>query len=320
MNRLQKEEENQGSQSKTTTKYRPRMRRVTDELPPFRLTARDLEILKALQEYQLLTCPQITRLVFGNMPSGANKCAQRLQKLYHHEYVERVDEPSRVGENKPFLYALTKISATALAQNEGIDVGDIWNPKQNTVSDIAIKHLKLLNDIAISIVISAKELGYEIVESKNTAELQLIHNKNISYVNNGKVYKSRLYPDRYYCVKDKDGYRFWFFIEADTGTEAIKSAVKHDLYRKLLLYRSLQDSGAFSRLYGGNAFRVLFVTTGKGDRAENVLWLCEKLGEEADFIYVTLDSNCLAKNLFTDKIWGVAFENDLLSLMDFVDD
>lgn len=58
-----------------------------EERPSFRLTARDVEILKAVHDYRALTTEQIKALFFAHsLSSGTvnSRCRLRVRDLYHH--------------------------------------------------------------------------------------------------------------------------------------------------------------------------------------------------------------------------------------------
>ena len=62
----------------------PRFRRA-ENFAPMDLTARDAEILRAMNRHRFLRSHQIADLVGGSR----QQVLRRLQKLYHHGYVER---------------------------------------------------------------------------------------------------------------------------------------------------------------------------------------------------------------------------------------
>jgi hypothetical protein len=85
-----------------------------------------------------------------------------------------------------------------------------------------------------------------------------------------------LYPDGYVQF-EKEGKKYSAFIEVDRGTEGI-SVVK-DKFRK---YARFNRSGAFKRLFGDRALRVLFITTTE-ERIEKM----ENAGASDDIWFTT---------------------------------
>src|SRR4051812_14111288 len=83
-----------GWSSMTMGSYR-RKRFVRDsrQPPEMRLTPRDVQVLRAVHAFRLLTTAQIGRLLFS--PTTTSICARRLRLLFHHGYLARFPAPVR---------------------------------------------------------------------------------------------------------------------------------------------------------------------------------------------------------------------------------
>ncbi|HEU0130816.1 MAG TPA: replication-relaxation family protein [Mycobacteriales bacterium] len=76
-----------------------------------RLTARDLTILRTLEQHVVLTTEQLTRLLFSSPVSAQH----RLAVLHHYDLVDRFHERKDTGGHTSFRYVLGEAGAAVLA-------------------------------------------------------------------------------------------------------------------------------------------------------------------------------------------------------------
>jgi len=92
----------------------PRYRRV--QRVPLHLTARDIQILKTVKDFRLLTSAHIQALANGS----DQQILRRLQKLFHAGYLHRVTpRVSPNGGSTKMVYAVTN-KGLAQLQKEGL--------------------------------------------------------------------------------------------------------------------------------------------------------------------------------------------------------
>lgn len=120
-------------------------------MPGFRLTHRDRQIIEAVYHCRALTAPQIAALYFskGEVPSEVNaRCKHHLRMLYHHGYLFRDEQPSKLSEGrKPLVYFLDQRGAESLASSQEGKIE--WDHRDNNVSFPFLQHLLATNDIRI---------------------------------------------------------------------------------------------------------------------------------------------------------------------------
>ena len=121
------------------------VRAQDDNLPPFKLTKRDMAIINACYEYRALTSQQLQRLFFrhGTDRGQLTQCQLRLKLLYHHGYLYRDEQPTKMSDGRrPLVYFLDRKGAAMLAEYLEIPVTDLdWSSKNNAAG---AKHLHLL--------------------------------------------------------------------------------------------------------------------------------------------------------------------------------
>ena len=215
----------------------------------------------------------------------------------------------------PLIYVLDELGAKLIRDREGLSKLD-WKSTNNDIGLLFLEHMKLVNDFRIGIELASKKHGYQILKHITEAELKRLHEYPLSYTDeNGKQKKSRLIPDGYYLIEDDNGDVVNYFVEIDRATETVRSEKSYRSFTtKILLYRAFLESGEFTKMYGAPNFRVLVVTIGD-TRVENLIWSTEQI-ENADFFCFTTLNYLNQSNIFEDKIWGIANEEELFSLID----
>lgn len=108
-----------------------------------------------------LTSEHVRALYFPTK-AGRTYCQMRLKLLFHHGYLFRDEQPTRLTEGRrPLMYFLDQKGAALLRQRglwqEEID----WRPEHNRVGSSFIEHLLRTNDVRVAMVVAAKKAGYE---------------------------------------------------------------------------------------------------------------------------------------------------------------
>ena len=131
---------------------------------------RDLEILKAVYEYRVMTHAQITGLLFGNNhPSIATK---RLYMLYHNGYLERLFLPTRGGiAVSPTVYLLGEKGAHELALS-GHYLHFQWAKDHLKVGTLFLAHALAISAFRLCVTLACREAGLEILEWRNERTLK----------------------------------------------------------------------------------------------------------------------------------------------------
>src|SRR5260221_10641451 len=130
----------------------PRFRRA-EKFAPMELTERDAQILRAVNRHRFLRSHQIADLVGGSR----QQVLRRLQRLYHHGYVERptcqIDYYQR-GGSRSIAYGLASRGAAHLRRVDDIPFSRLDRTSPNR----SVKHLFLEHALMVSDIIVALEI------------------------------------------------------------------------------------------------------------------------------------------------------------------
>ena len=298
-------------------------RRVSiEDVPGFRVTNRDIEIVKAVYAYRALTTPQIERLLFPpdnrqDHPTKTSRCQHRLKLLFHAQYLCREEQPQRLSDGrKPLLHFLDENGAQLLARVGEIERSRIaWKRKDNRVSPMFLEHLLATNDVRIAVSLAARRLGMTLERWLDEKTLKSKAVKDYVEVvlkdkngHNCQRKKLAVVPDGYF-VLSLGGRRGHFFLEIDLATEPGKRWA--DKVRGYLAYL---ESGLYQKRYQTRSLRVLTVTTGP-KRLENLRQTTQAVGGGSLFWFTTL---ALAQpaTVLSDAIWQRARMEGLHSLIE----
>lgn len=137
-------------ETSTKSKRRPRYRRVGErERPALNLTDRDRELIKTIYDHRFVTSRQLQEL----MPGSGQGVLRRLQKLFHHHYVDRL----HLSNNDPIIYAVGNRGGDELAQH-GIDRQKIdWTSKNREVGEHYIHHSLMVTRFRHALALALRE-------------------------------------------------------------------------------------------------------------------------------------------------------------------
>lgn len=288
-----------------------------DELPGFRLTPRDKEIIEAVYRYRALTAPQVEALFFTHPASngGVNaRCKLRLRLLYHHGYLFRDEQPTRLSEGrKPLVYFLDRLGAEYLMHLEGCTVD--WNPQDNDVSYPFLEHLLSTNQFRLTVSLSARRHNFKIpiwIDDRTLKSRQMKDTIVLKGEKGGRE-KAAVVPDSYFRLETNED-RYNFFVECDLGTVTLDSTGegKRDWVRKVRTYLEYYRSGAYERRYQTKDMRILTVTRSER-RMQNLKEVTEGAGGKSRFWFTTFDRMKQA-DILTSPIWAVAAREGLYPL------
>ena len=251
---------NQAKKTKMTTtkpsatrRKRPQRQRVAlAELPPFRVTMRDGEIMRSLYTYRALTTNQISDLHFApwdplTTPLPSSRCLHRLKLLYHAQFIARTEQPHVLAEGrKPFVYQLDRRGADWLALQENCEVTDLdWRPNE-TLSPLFLDHLLTTNAVRIAFSRAAMRHGYTVDEWLDDRTLKQQQNKESVVLTNakGKQQAAALVPDGFFVLHTGSHY-YHCFLEVDRATTTGISGEwgRRTFARKIAVYLEFYNSG-----------------------------------------------------------------------------
>jgi hypothetical protein len=286
----------------------------------FRLTSRDMAIIRAVYEYRALTTDLLEVLFFPRLTQWSREranplCQRRLQFLHRAGYLARDEQLQKRSEGRrPYIYTLAAAGARRLAEHLDIGVDELdWDPKAPLVSPQGFAHLLTTNAVRVSIARAAQQAGFTIerwVDDKALHSRQMKESVELTGPQ-GAVSKAAVIPDGFFHLSwtlPHARRHFHHFLEVDLGTVtgAASGSGRRDFHRKILAYLAFWRSGRFTARYGAKAFRVLTATTSPR-RREHLRALTEAAGGGRIFWFTTLEQlrdptiNCL-----THPIWSVA--------------
>jgi DNA-binding Lrp family transcriptional regulator len=253
----------------------PRFRRQ-DKFAPMEVTVRDTEILRMVNRHRFLRSHQITDLVGGSR----QQVLRRLQRLYHHGYVERptcqIDYYQR-GGSRSIAYGLASRGAAHLRRVDDTPFSRLdWTSRNRAVKRLFLEHALMVSDIMVALEIACRQRGdvrllieHEIPLPAATRNQRAPFQWTVT--GSGKE-KFGVIPDRVFALESGDkGERTLCFLEADRGTMPVDRA-KHDassISRKFHAYALTWKAGIHRSRFGTSRVRVLTVTSSE-IRCENI--------------------------------------------------
>lgn len=289
-----------------------------EDRPGSRLTPRDVEILKAVHDFRVLTTHQISALFFTLsllIEYISSRCRLRLRHLYHEGYLGRLELPTKLSEGrKPLVYFLDELGAEYLSKVEGYPV--MWDPPSHHSSHAFLTHLLATNDVRIAMVLSAKKNGLEIPVWLDEKILKHPHTKDTIVLKGerGGREKAAVVPDFYFRLETQQQ-RFHFFGERDLGTVTVDASGvgQRDWARKIRAYLEYYRSGAYEKRYHTRDMRVLTITTGER-RLAHLRAVTEEVGGKSRFWFATFEAIQRA-DILRSPIWYVATWDGLHALL-----
>ena len=207
------------------------------------MTPRDAEILRMVNRHRFLRSHHIAELVGGSR----QQVLRRLQRLYHHGYVERpacqIDYYQR-GSSRSIAYGLASRGAARLRRVDDTPFSRLdWTSRNRSVKRLFLEHALMVSDIMVALEIACRQRGdvrllieHEIPLPAATRNQRAPFQWTVT--GSGKK-KFGVIPDRVFALESGDkGERILCFLEADRGTMPVERA-KHDassIARKLHAY------------------------------------------------------------------------------------
>ena len=266
------------------------------------LQDRDVDVLEAIWRGGRLTQKQIEIMFFGSY----NACFRRLDVLFDNQFVERYFINAALGEPSPTFYGILRKGVEILNLRKGQSIN--WYNSSKDVTDAYLRHAQVVNNVWAAASYACRKLGYILEHWYTEREIKADYDRV-------KILTSRGYRDEVAIVPDSvfsviaHGFRFWFAVEADRGTE-----VGETWQNKVRAYNAWIDSGQFERRFGDSRMRVITVVRTRysgAKRIDNLKRVTEDSGGAKRFWFTAFDSIDLKRpeSIFEDLIWSVASED-----------
>ena len=289
----------------------PRFKR-SSEIPPFKLTDRDGEILKCVHRHRFLRSDHLTELTTGS----PQQMLRRLQRLYHHGYLERprcqIDYYQ--SGSRRMAYGLGNKGAAWVKRGFSPSFRQLNWQRKNPIGRLFLEHALLISDIMVAMELACRNRNDIRLLSPEDLHLPKVREPFQWKVNIGE--KCGVIPDRVFGL-EFDNKRCWYFLEADRATMPITrgNLDQTSFQRKLLAYEATWTQDIHRREFGIQRFRVLTVTTSP-ERVQGMIEACRKLQHGRGlFLFTDTESFHEQPDLLAHS-WQAHRENESVGLLD----
>lgn len=263
-----------------------------------KIQPRDIEILKAIHSYRILTTSQIASLFFGTK----KRAERRLRKLYDAELIDRIFRPVVMGTAE-IIYILDSLGISVLSQKTGMDRGEISDSQQRArkLKSLFLDHFIDINQFRVALTLASASNSCELLFWKYENELKnrskegvLIADKVRDPENPGRTIP--VAPDAFFGLQTPKG-KAYFFLEIDRATMS-NSRFK----RKMTGYARYWLDKVYEEKWGYKSFRVLTTTT--RNRLPNLLETTGQIREKQLLpMFCFTDRENITQEKLLSEIW-----------------
>lgn len=195
----------------------PRFKR-SPGIPPLRLTDRDGEILKCLQRHRFLRSDHIVSLCTGSR----QQVLRRLQRLYHHGYLERprcqIDYYQ--SGSRRIAYGIGNKGAAWLKRELSLPFHKLDWKRKGQVGRLFLEHALMVSDFMVALELACRDRTGVRLLSPDNLEIPKMREPFQWQVDIGQHRKISIIPDRVFGL-EINGQQSWYLLEADRGTMPI---------------------------------------------------------------------------------------------------
>jgi len=285
----------------------PKRLQRPDDVPPFVITSRDVEIVRRIDDLRCLTSEQIVRALRIHEPQTSHQhVLRRLQLLFGHHYLDRPHHQHfHVSAFAPTVYAVGREGVRLLSTATAPDPRQLWKAKKNRrITASFLRHTIETAEVMLAIEEHATRHQLHLIDHSALRPLLPVDSQTLDMPFRFRVPAQlgvqhltiHLQPDRVFSIAGlPDNQRLNFALELDRGTEQLsarKLTHKSTFTRKIVGYDAAWRVGLYKSQLGMNGMRVLFVTTSL-PRIKGMLTVQKKLiGDRLSsmFLYTTLDA------------------------------
>jgi hypothetical protein len=290
----------------------PRFKR-SPEISPLRLTERDREILKHIHRHRFLRSDHLAALTTGS----TQQILRRLQRLYHHGYLERprcqIDHYQ--SGSRRMAYGLGNKGAAWLKRELSLPFHKLDWKRKNHVGRLFLEHTLLISDIMVTVELACRKRKDVRLLTTDDLHLSEIREPFQWNVNIGRQHRCGVIPDQVFGL-ESNGQCCWYFLEADRATMPITRSDLNQtsFYRKLLAYEMTWIQNIHRHNFGIHRFRVLTVTTNL-ERIQGMIAACQKLKQGRGLFLFTDIETLYGQADFFSLIWQLAREGEFTGLL-----
>jgi DNA-binding Lrp family transcriptional regulator len=280
----------------------PRFKRST-EISPIRLTDRDREIIKYVHRHRFLRSDHVVTLTGGSR----QRVLRRLQRLYHHGFLERprcqIDYYQ--SGSRRIAYGVGNKGAAWLKRELSLPYHELDWKRKNHVGKVFLEHALLVSDVMVAVEVACR--SHADIRLLAPDERRGLFRWSVDI---GHQAKCGVIPDRVFGL-ECNGKRCWYFLEADRATMPVTRTDLNQtsFYRKLLAYEATWRQDIHHTRFGWQRFRVLTVTT-DSKRVQGMIEACRKL-KQGRGLFLFTDAKTLHKQPdFFALCWRTAHDSE----------
>jgi|ERR1017187_1525413 hypothetical protein len=272
----------------------PRFKR-SPEIPAFKLTDRDAEILRHVHRHRFLRSDHLTALTTGS----PQQLLRRLQRLYHHGYLERPRcqiDYFQSGSRR-IAYGLGNKGAAWLKRELPLAFHQLDWQQKNHIGRLFLEHALLVSDIMVAVELACQNHPQVKLLLPEESQMRPFQWR----VNIGS--QCGVIPDRVFGL-ERNGECCWYCLEADRATMPITRGdlSQTSFQRKLLAYEATWTQNLHKNKFGWQRFRVLTVTT-NAERVEGMIAACQQLKQGRGLFLFTDTNDLRAQPDFFAQRW-----------------
>lgn len=270
---------------------------------PFRLTDRDIEILRAVTRWRFLTSEQIVRyLVMLDGAASHQHVLRRLNALFAHGYLDRPAQQSvQLTTAFPLVYGLGRRGAKLLAElGEASNAGVQWTLKNSRATAVFILHTLETAEAMLRVEAAARQRGLTLIDHEalrpllpfETQALDDPFRLRVTTHIEGRPVALNAVPDRVFSLVLPEERRLNFALEVDRGTMSVRAKKltgKSSFARKVHSYHAAWLQRRHREQWGFTSFRVLTIAPSE-NRIRGMLTVQRRITQDrlaALFLYVT---------------------------------
>ncbi|MDO8598448.1 MAG: replication-relaxation family protein [Sulfuricaulis sp.] len=264
----------------------------------FRITPRDVALMRALASHRFMTTRQLA-LLDGGSERGVRS---RLRGLFALGYVKRPDQQGAFfgSLNPALVYNLTKKGLHYADNASAIDDRLNWIPNNTRASSAFMEHTIDTAAVMIAFRLACSGPGAPTLVDHHAlipdmpAATQARDNPfkiAVSFQYDGKPFTLSVVPDRLFRI-DANKTRSNLALELDRGTMVVsqrrkKITGRSSFLKKIVTYHQLWQQDRHTDVWGFKTFRVLTVTTSQA-RINSMLAVQRQITDVAGlFLYTT---------------------------------
>ena len=257
-----------------------------------RITDNDLRIVRLVYDLRLLSQSQLERL----LGRSASTVQRLLRRLYDHRYLERVFLPVAHFGSSPALYILDQ-QGVELLRRQGTE--DFSTQPSRSLSPMFLEHTLAINDFRIAATQAVEQCGWHITTWLTEGEIKADYDRVRIPSQRGTV---ALVPDGYFSICVPGRGTTHFFLELDRGTMTLQR-----FRDKVAAYVTYYKTGAYSKRYGAQGFRVLTVVAGASDRrVNNLADASSQVGGIGRRFWFVQSDRVTQGSVLSNPIWRIA--------------